>query len=499
MLTIPEVGSEMAEGWSILGSVGGWNLVLEGRSLIVSPVVSVTATPQVDVSVFVHGGDTQPPFTSIPVTDLITPEFATQLSGQGLEVPEEALRELSTILISSHTAAPTEWSVEVSEKVQQARDTLLDALRRHLLTNDLDAPMILLAAVAAHGLSGDPVWLLIVGPPSSAKTVLMSILNGLHGIFPLSDLTEKTLASGLEEKGGKDPSLLMRLTTEILVFKDFTTVLSMHGDRRAEVLAQLREIYDGSYVKIWGTGKEMRWKGRLGFIAGVTDAIEKHHAVMASLGPRFLIVRPRLADRIAVATRALQNAAAGDRGVQDEFAALVVNLMATLPSIEPAVSGEYFQELAQLADFVTRCRTGVERDPSGRELLYAPEPEMPARFVRQLLSLARGCALINGRDHVAEEDVRVVVRVGLDSLPSVRRAVFTQLVGCDARLTVRGLTQALPRYSHNYLRRVLEDLQALEIVRAEGQGQGKTKYYFLCDEWADNVRRFIQMVDGDPL
>ena len=125
MLTIPEVGSEMAEGWSIFGSVGGWNLVLEGRSLIVSPVVSVTATPQVDVSVFVHGGDTQPPFTSIPVTDLITPEFATQLSGQGLEVPEEALRELSTILISSHTAAPTEWSVEVSEKVQQARDTLL--------------------------------------------------------------------------------------------------------------------------------------------------------------------------------------------------------------------------------------------------------------------------------------------------------------------------------------------------------------------------------------
>ena len=72
---------------------------------------------------------------------------------------------------------------------------------------------------------------------------------------------------------------------QILVFKDFTIVLEMSRDKRQAVLAQFREIYDGKFDKVWGNGQELHWEGRLGFVAGVTPAIDKHHAVMAILGP----------------------------------------------------------------------------------------------------------------------------------------------------------------------------------------------------------------------
>src|SRR5262249_36853310 len=129
---------------------------------------------------------------------------------------------------------------------------------------------------------------------------------GSDDFYPLSELTPKTFASGLEIPGGSDPSLLCRLTKEILIFKDFTTVLQMRHEDQQAILAQLREIYDGRYDKTWGTGRELHWEGRLGFVAGVTPIIDKHQAVMSVLGERFVLFRVILPDRKRLGLRALK-------------------------------------------------------------------------------------------------------------------------------------------------------------------------------------------------
>ena len=70
---------------------------------------------------------------------------------------------------------------------------------------------------------------------------------------------------------GRLKAKLARLKDEILVLKDFTTVLQRHREERQKILAQLREIYDGRFDKVWGTGRELHWRGRLGFLAGVAE------------------------------------------------------------------------------------------------------------------------------------------------------------------------------------------------------------------------------------
>jgi hypothetical protein len=349
-------------------------------------------------------------------------------------------------------------------------EQMIDA---YLLLEDRDAVPVLLATRLAHKLRGDPVWLFFVAPPSGAKTELVLMLSADREAYALSELTAKTLASGLDEGHG-DPSLLARLTTEILLFKDFTTVLEMHREERQAVLAQLREVYDGQYDKVWGTGKELHWKGRLGFVAGVTPVIDSHHSVMAILGPRFLQLRLKEpSNRQAIAQRAMRNSSAG-RDNQQRIARAVAAFIASLRIYEPAVNESEMQALMRLADVVTAARSAVHRDGYKRELDHAPAPEIPGRFARQLFSLARGLALVEQRPAVNSADLRRVARVATDSIPAVRRMVLESLATRDVEdLTTTALAKQV-RYNTTTLRRALEDLQALGLVdcqKAETAGR----------------------------
>ena len=62
----------------------------------------------------------------------------------------------------------------------------------------------------------------------------------------------------------------------VLVFKDFTTVVSEHDSTRNRLFACLREIYDGRFTRLLGTkgGRTFEWEGKAGLIGGVTEAID---------------------------------------------------------------------------------------------------------------------------------------------------------------------------------------------------------------------------------
>ena len=290
---------------------------------------------------------------------------------------------------------------DFSGKVTQLTN-LQSEITSFLLLRDPDLIPITLGAKAAHRFGGSPVWLLLVAPPSGVKTEVLRLLWETSGMYPLSELTARTFASGLDTHG-EDPSLLARLHDEVLLLKDFTTVLSMHRDERQAILAQLREIYDGRYDKTWGTGKELHWEGRLGFLAGVTPVIDSHHSVMSVLGERFVLLRIDQADRQEVADKALDNIER-ESGLRQTLAAQVKHFMARLPETPPVVGPDVRKRLATMATFVTRSRSGVERDGYRRELIYAPEPEMPARLAKQLFELLRGIALVCGHPEATDED-----------------------------------------------------------------------------------------------
>jgi hypothetical protein len=333
--------------------------------------------------------------------------------------------------------------------------------KRWLLLADDDYLPIFTGAVLAHRLTSDPVWLMIVAPPGGTKTEMLASLYGYPGIFALSKLTARTLASGFGNR--TDASLLSRLADHILVLKDFTTVLEISHDERQAILAQLREVYDGRLDAVWGTGGELHWEGRLGFLAGVTQAIDKHQQAMALLGERFVLFRPQMADRAALARYAVERSGQ-EVQMRAELQSAMHGFLRARGSQAPAVGDAMLSALASLGDFVTRARSPVERD-ANRNLSYAPEPEAPTRFTKVLKSLSQGIALAYDAAEVTEREMRLVVRVAFDSLPPVRRAVLMAL-SRNGKASVDTLVKAVaPRCSATSVRRALEDLQALGVVQ----------------------------------
>jgi DeoR-like helix-turn-helix domain len=143
--------------------------------------------------------------------------------------------------------------------------------------------------------------------------------------------------------------------------------------------------------------------------------------------------------------------------------------------------------LIHLADLVTRCRSGVVRDGYRRELEYAPEPEMRARFVKQMFELLRGVAQVLGHQEAITEDMDRVARVALDCIPAVRRVVLRAVADKTAvneTLNTSQVVQAV-QYASATVRRALEDLQALGILAVEKGGQGKADVWHPRSEWRE--------------
>ena len=128
------------------------------------------------------------------------------------------------------------------------------------------------------------MWLGLIAPPSSAKTEILNSLSGLPKVVQASSLSPASFLSATSKKDQDKEATggLLRQIGEfgIIVLKDFTTMLSLRPEMQQEVLAMLREVYDGRYTRHVGTdgGRTMTWNGKAGLIFASTEAFDTHHA-----------------------------------------------------------------------------------------------------------------------------------------------------------------------------------------------------------------------------
>ncbi len=312
-------------------------------------------------------------------------------------------------------------------------EDLVAVFRRHLYLPDPGPLLVVVGTVVANLLSGDPVWALLVGPPASGKTELLNSLGQLPFVHAASTFTEAGLLSGsVSRRPGATGGLLAELGAQgFIVCKDFTSVLAESADTRSGLLAALREIFDGAWVRRLGVegGRTLAWQGKAGLLGAVTETIDRHADVMGAMGERMVLYRMPLLDdegRLDQARVALRNT-----GHQEAIRAELAEAVATfvtelaLPEAPEPVDEAGVEVLIRLADLATRCRSVVERDQRSREVELVPQPEAAARLQSVLLQLTRGLWTIGVGD---EEVQRLVVKVALDGMTKARRAAVELMV-----------------------------------------------------------------------
>lgn len=373
--------------------------------------------------------------------------------------------------------------MEANGRERWTLETVKDVVTHFLLLPDGGLVVeILMAALIANRMEGDPLWLFLVNPPSGVKTELIRALNDVEDVYPLSNLTPQTFASGYETRKA-EPSLLLKLDRHILTLKDFTTILTMHRDKRGEILAQLREIYDGHYRKEFGNGKVVDWTGKIGLIAGVTQVIDTYSSVSQVLGERFICYRIKSEAGAAVALRAVNN-----QGQEQEMRQALRGAMAgflhTLNTQQSIVLSPLFiTKIAHLATFCATARSAVVRDWKG-EIEYIPEPEGPARLAKQLALFGKALALIRGKPEVTEAEYPVLYRLAEDTLPRHKLTTLSALLNADAALKTSQVGDKTG-YPTDTVRRYLQDLAAMRLLDRTPGGEGKADLWRLSSYCID--------------
>lgn len=214
---------------------------------------------------------------------------------------------------------------------------------------DLQAARIILGTAFAHYIPDtNPIWMFVVGPPSSGKTAItITALSGLQGMFGDgnkwgqredgggdSEIDIMTAPQALKEndhykhdeaveilstinpntflshqigggKGKDDPGLLEQISQApptlekggarkivtgnlLCLVPDFTVMASMRRDIRGEIMGQLRRIYDGQFEKKIGTRQTKIWMGKMSMLAATTPVIDKYTSIDSALGERFI-------------------------------------------------------------------------------------------------------------------------------------------------------------------------------------------------------------------
>jgi hypothetical protein len=373
---------------------------------------------------------------------------------------------------SSEPAEPP--ATEAKQPSTSAINDTIKVFKRWLVLSSTSPVYAMLGTVAANLLPGDPVWLGLIGPPSSAKTELLNSISGLPHVVQAATVTPSGLLSGTpkkqHDKGARGGLLLQIGSFGIICLKDFGSVLSMHAETRAETLAALREVYDGSWTRHLGSagGKSLSWKGKVAIIFAATEVIDAHHSVIGAMGDRFLLSRLKPVAGKKQFTRALKHAGTDMSQMRKELSEAVKKLFANGRTEASQINEDETQAIGKAIALAVRLRGAVARDYRSREIEAIYGAEGTARIGLALERLLAGLDTL-GMDR--KEALKIVTEVALDSVPPLRRRAYdTVCKYSNVETADVAIALDLPT---NTARRILEDLAAHGLIVRISQGPGK--------------------------
>jgi hypothetical protein len=387
---------------------------------------------------------------------------------------------------------------ELSEIVIQKRKEwkrLTNFLEKWFYKPDMEALKICLSVYCSHMFINDPIWMFIISPPGSGKTsIAIKALGFLPNTYKLGDINVNSFLSGYGENNG----ILGNLTEKhsgngVLLFPDFTGLLTKKYDTRAEIMGQMRQIYDGYYSKSVGNKSEViTWKGKVTCIAAVTPVLENYWGTHRSLGERFLNVRWKQPDGLLTAEYA-ERQVDHETEIRDTFEKLVREYVGVLVTGEdkerkesvPVSSYEVHIEKDRILglrdlDFICSIlRTNVTRDNKTRKIVDVDEPETPTRIAKSLAMIAKGSATLDHKTSIDASDLALSHRVAIDSIDKHRGKVMAEML--DGKFVDGHIKYEISKEELETkvdlppatFKRVLEDLTVLKVIVTEDRSSGE--------------------------
>lgn len=380
------------------------------------------------------------------------------------------------------------------------------AFEKALLLEDKNIIRLICAVMTSNITLDEPVWLMIVAPSSGGKTSILLSLDGLKldntrpaTVF-ISDITENTFASGFKKKG-EDASLLNKLGWgSVLVFKDFTTMLTKRQEARDAVVGQLREIFDRKYDKHTGTGVSIEWRGKAGAIGGVTHIVYEYLPRMSAMGDRFVLYemkQPPRKDVLRFLINLRRKRDSQEKALQEAKELLHQFLIRAREGVKEAeieISPEQEEDIITVGDFSAKVSSGIIQDMYDGTIQFVPPHAMPTRLVGQMLAIATMLVHLKKIDGASDtklddNDMDLLYQLAFDTIPIKRRIALKYLAEFEGGITTKGLATEIG-YETEVVKSWLSQLAALGIATRHVNGGTQGDRWMLSSEYRNIMVKF---------
>ena len=349
----------------------------------------------------------------------------------------------------------------------------------------------------------DPVWTIIVAQSSGGKSTLIAPVTDIPSCFAVDDMTEKTLLSGYKV-GGKDNSLLRVIGNGMMIFSDFTSILSKKKESRGEILSQMKLVYDRKVTKYTGTGKS-NWDGKIGVLAAATPDIYYHLEEGRSMGERFIYywmdvpTDDEISRKQSTTTISAKEMTDIMKGYYREYfdgvkAWIDKNGVPTLKMTEAQR-----ERLRQASMFCVSGKATVHTNFKSGKVDQIPHKASVGRDYKSFEAILLGLQVMNCYEHndptlgVQDWMIEILEKCGYSSINRERRAILEILAYSDKPLSASqiGASRGLGLEREGVMV-YTNPLFAVGLIKRQVESKNNFKW-FIEDEW---TIEFIKRVSG---
>jgi len=384
----------------------------------------------------------------------------------------------------------------VSEDLQpKTIDQVYEKFKQWLYIEDFDVIDTTIAASCDRRISGLPIWFMIIGAPGSIKTVLLMAMLGIPDTFKIDSMTSRSIISGRSsgEKGEPVRGLAVEADGKVLVFTDFTDILSLPKFERGAIFGQMRSWFDGHLARRYGMyDRTIDVDSKVGLIAAAVPFVDHYTSLQTALGERYLKYRYRQSRQEAL------NKAKERAGEEDQMAYELRTCIAyyfrnlNFTNI-PHRSDEISTLIGFYADIATRLRTFVPREHD-----IAIEIEQPTRLCKQFIKLATLLAIVRQKQEVTKDELRTIARVAEDCCSPYRLRIVKELFREPAISGIEISQRTEINRSTTYA--CLDDLERLKFVTSiEDSADKRQTRYSLVEDFKDILAKVYNIGENGEI
>jgi hypothetical protein len=378
-----------------------------------------------------------------------------------------------------------QWQSKLLEKYQNLKDVVQKTMPE--IWPGLEFELSILRILSIEGCTL-PFIGIILGRPSSYKTVIISLLKNWPNVFYTDNFTARSFVSHSTAVNSKEEleeiDMLPKIKNKLFLTPELSPIFTTKEEDLIQLLGIITRIADGhGYVSDSGAHGHRGYDEDIMFTwtGAAVDIPYKVYKILGNLGAKLYFFRMKFDEQTP---DQLTDYAAED----EEFNAQVIEIRNGLhdylkwfeicPLMTPKIkwdkssdSRDALKYIAGMADLLSylRCVAQVWEtyDTQGSDYAYnISQREVPRRAVTCLKNLARGHSLLTGRNYITLDDIPMIIKTALDTAPIERVSLFNLLIANNGILTTNQILSSL-NVARKTALRTMAELKAIGLVDME--------------------------------